>query len=247
MKAMIFAAGLGTRLKPMTDSMPKALVPVAGRPLLWHVLEKLRRSGADEAVVNVHHFAPMICKWLADNNMGIKVEISDESGCLLDTGGGILKAEPLLRGRGGFLAHNVDILSNLDIRAFEAAVRPDDLATLVVSDRPTSRYLLFDGEMRMVGWTNVTTGEVRSPFGDIDPSRCRKLAFAGIHRISDGIFDAFRRYGLEGKFSITDFYVRACADHPVRGYVQPGFRMLDVGKTDTLAAAEDFLKSMPEA
>ncbi len=244
MKAMIFAAGLGTRLKPLTDSMPKALVPVDGHPLLYHIMEKLKAAGVDEAVVNVHHFAPMICRWLENNDIWMKVKISDESACLLDTGGGILKAEPLLRGRGGFLVHNVDILSNLDIRTFGAAARPGDLATLVVSDRPTSRYLLFDDDMRMVGWTNVTTGEVRSPFGDIDPSRCRKMAFAGIHRISDGIFDAFRRYGLEGKFSITDFYVRACADYPVRGYVQPGFRMLDVGKSDTLAAAEDFLKSL---
>lgn len=247
MKAMIFAAGLGTRLRPMTDSMPKALVPVAGQPLIWHIMKKLRDSGVNDAVVNIHHFAPMIREWLEAHDMGMNVEVSDESGGLMDTGGGILKAEPLLRGCGGFLAHNVDILSNLDIRGFEASVRPGDLATLVVSDRPTSRYLLFDGDMRMVGWTNAGTGEIRSPFHDMDFSKCRRLAFAGIHHISDGIFDVFRKYGLEGKFSIIDFYIRACADYPVRGHVQPGLRMLDVGKSDSLAAAETFLKSMAEA
>lgn len=241
MKAMIFAAGLGTRLKPLTDTMPKALVPVNGQPLLYHVLEKLRAAGADDVVVNVHHFPDMISDWVRTYDAGTMVRISDERDFLRETGGGIRFAEPLLKGSGGFLVHNVDILSNLDIPWFMSRVHGTSLATLVVSERKTSRYLLFDDDMRMVGWMNVTTGEVRTPYKDLDVSRCRKLAFSGIHYISDRIFDVFERKKVSDRFSITDFYIDCCAEYPIMGVVPEDFRMIDVGKLDTLAKAEEFL------
>jgi len=241
MKAMIFAAGLGTRLKPLTDEMPKALVPVCGQPLLYHVLEKLKAAGVDETIVNVHHFPDMIRQWIEHHDTGIKVSISDERDFLRETGGGIKYAEPLLKGSGGFLVHNVDILSNLDIAWLMSQVHGTSLSTLVVSERKTSRYLLFNDEMRMVGWTNVTTGEVRTPFKDLDVSKCRKLAFSGIHYISDGIFELFRKKEVSDRFSIADFYIDVCADYPIMGVVPEDFRMIDVGKLDTLAKAEEFL------
>ena len=176
MKTLIFAAGLGTRLRPLTDTMPKALVPVGGKPLLQHVMDKLRSAGCDDFVVNVHHFAGQIETWLREHETpGVKVAVSDERDLLRDTGGGIRHAKELLLdgnlGDGGFfLVHNVDIISDLDIRWFCSCARPDALAVLLVSERKTSRYLLFDDDMRLVGWTNVRTGEVRSPYCSLDVS-----------------------------------------------------------------------------
>ena len=239
MKAMIFAAGLGTRLRPITDSMPKALVPICGRPLLYHTICKLRDPGYDELVVNVHHFPEQIRKYLADNDFGVKISISDESSELLETGGAIQHArELLLPCEAPFLVHNVDIVSNLDIDWFRSQTRPDALATLLVSDRQTRRYLLFNDDMRLVGWTDIQTGEVRSPYPDLDPAACRRYAFAGIHNISPAIFGAFDALGMPARFPIIDFYLRACAAYPIYGLVAPGLTLVDVGKIETLAEAE---------
>ena len=249
MKAMIFAAGLGTRLKPITDTMPKALVPVCGQPLLYHVITKLVAAGYDDLVVNVHHFPDQIIHYLHSHDFGAHVAVSDERDFLRETGGGIKYARPLLvkekiPGQAGndgnepFLVHNVDIVSNLDLWWLQEQHREDALATVVVSDRKTQRYFLFDEDNRMKGWTNIATGEVRSPFPDIDPERCRKLAFAGIHLISPAIFDAFDRYGFGDRFSIVDFYLRACADYPIYAAVPPDFQLVDVGKKETLSEAE---------
>ena len=249
MKAMIFAAGLGTRLKPITDTMPKALVPVCGQPLLYHVITKLVAAGYDDLVVNVHHFPDQIIHYLHSHDFGAHIAVSDERDFLRETGGGIKYARPLLvkeeiPGQAGndgnepFLVHNVDIVSNLDLWWLQEQHREDALATLVVSERKTQRYFLFDEGGRMKGWTNIATGEVRSPFPDIDPERCRKLAFAGIHLISPAIFDAFDRYGFGDRFSIVDFYLRACADYPIYAAVPPDFTLVDVGKKETLSEAE---------
>ena len=262
MKAMIFAAGLGTRLKPITDSMPKALVPVCGQPLLYHVISKLVASGYDDLVVNVHHFPDRIIHYLHSHDFGARIAVSDERDFLRETGGGIKFAAPLLTDsfaslgmtedlsfRGGqgptkesekepFLVHNVDIVSNLDLKWLREQHREGALATVVVSERKTQRYLLFDDDGRLKGWTNIATGEVRSPYPDIDPDRYRKLAFAGIHLISPAIFEAFDRYGFGDRFSIMDFYLRACADYPIYAAVPPDFRMVDVGKFDQLPDAE---------
>ena len=249
MKAMIFAAGLGTRLKPITDTLPKALVPVCGRPLLRHVMDRLHDAGIDDIVVNVHHFAGMIVSYLQQQDIpGLKVAVSDESDRLLETGGGIFHArELLLDGEpddGRFLVHNVDILSDLDIRGFLDAWRPGALAALLVSERVTQRYLLFDDVMRLVGWTNIATGEVRSPYPGLDPSGCHKLAFSGIHQLSNGVFDVMESEGMGERFPIMDFYLRVCDRYPIYGIKPASLELVDVGKLDTLAVAEDFIQKL---
>ena len=235
---MIFAAGLGTRLKPLTDTMPKALVPVCGQPLLYHVLTKLVAAGYDDIVVNVHHFPDQITGYLAEHDFGARIRVSDERGFLRETGGGIRFARPFLDGQEPFLVHNVDIVSNLNLKWLREQHRADALATLVVSERKTQRYFLFDGDNRLKGWTNLATGEVRSPFPDIDPDQCRKLAFAGIQLLSPAVFDAFDRFGLGDRFPIVDFYLKACAEYPVYAAVPPELELVDVGKIDTLPEAE---------
>ncbi len=245
MKSLIFAAGLGTRLKPITDSLPKALVPVCGKPLIEHVAVKLKASGVESAVVNVHHFADMIEDWVREQDI-MPMEISDEREKLLETGGGVLHARPFLEGCGHFLIHNVDIISDLDIRWLASQVRPGAMATLLVSDRVTSRYLLFDPDtMRLVGWTNVSTGEVKSPYPDLEVDKCRRLAFSGIHIMSDMVFSALEDYagslGTDCKtprFPIMDFYISACASYEIYGVEAHGLHLVDVGKLDTIEIAE---------
>ncbi len=249
-RAMIFAAGLGTRLKPLTDTLPKALVPVAGKPLLEYQLEKLRAAGFTDIVINVHHFADMIEEWCQQHPMRLRILFSDEREKLLETGGGIKHAAPLLRDAlDGFLIHNVDILSNVDLRSFVEAGRSASLlekgearpraATLLVSERETQRYLLFDDDMRLLGWTNIATGEVRSPYPNLDSKLYHKYAFAGIHYMNPSLFKYFDQF--DDKFSIIDFYLKICDKEPIYGYVQPDLRILDVGKLDSLAAAEEFV------
>ncbi len=246
MKAMIFAAGLGTRLKPITDTLPKALVPVCGEPLLKHVVDRLKDAGIDDIVINVHHFADKIVAYIAEQEgFGIKVAVSDESDRLLETGGGILHARDLLLrdepADARFLVHNVDILSDLDLRAFMDAWRPGALASLLVSHRKTQRYLLFDDDMRLVGWTNLATGEVRSPWPDLDPASCRMLAFSGIHQISNTVFGVMESEGMGERFPIMDFYLKVCDRYPIYGVEPASLELIDVGKLDTLAVAEDFI------
>lgn len=244
MKAMIFAAGLGTRLRPLTDTMPKALVPVCGNPLLYHVITKLKAAGYTELVINVHHFAGQIREYLATHDFGLSISVSDESDLLLETGGGIAHAKDLLLPTDEpFLIHNVDILSNLDIPWFRSQTRLEALSTLLVSERETSRYLLFDDDMRLVGWTNVKTGEVRSPYPQEALEGCRKYAFSGIHNISPSIFDAFETAGFSGRFPIMDFYIRECANYPIYGVVAENLKLIDVGKLDSLAEAERLFRA----
>ncbi len=237
---MVFAAGLGTRLKPITDTMPKALVPVCGKPLLGHVLSKLCAAGYDEVAINVHHFPDQIREYLKSNDFGLRIYISDESDMLRETGGGIKHAQPLLCGSDAapFLVHNVDIISDLDLGWFRNQMPGDALAALLVSERKTQRYLLFDDSMRLVGWTNLATGEVRSPFPSLQPGHCRRYAFAGIHNISPAIFQVFREYGCPERFPIIDFYLEACARYPIYGIVPEELTIVDVGKAETLAEAE---------
>lgn len=240
MKAMIFAAGLGTRLKPLTDTLPKALVPLCGQPLLYHVISKLREAGYTELVINIHHFPELIREYLSAHDFGVKISISDESDALLETGGGIRHAKALLLpAREPFLVHNVDIISDLDIPWFRSQMRPGALATLLVSERKTQRYLLFRPEdMRLVGWTNIGTGELRSPFPDLDPEACLRYAFSGIHNISPEIFTAFDQLKVPERFPIMDFYLEACARYPIYGAPAQGLTLVDVGKLDTLSEAE---------
>ena len=240
-QAMIFAAGLGTRLKPLTDTMPKALVPVAGQPLLWHVIQKLKSAGYERIVVNVHHFAQQIIDYLqANNNFGLDIRISDETSGLLETGGGIRKALPLFDQDSPILIHNVDILSNVDLTAL-----PTNAPLLVVSQRQTKRYLLFDDDLRLQGWTNIETGEKKGPVADVQCSmfnvQLRKLAFSGIHVFHPSLFHLMEDW--PERFPIMDFYLKACGNHLIRGYEAKDLRLLDVGKLDTLDKAEKFLQT----
>lgn len=242
MQAMIFAAGLGTRLKPLTDTMPKALVCVAGRPLLEHTVMRLKAAGVERIVVNVHHFASQITDFLSANgNFGMDIRVSDETAALLDTGGGIRAAAPLFDPASPILIHNVDILSNVDLSSFYAA-NIANAATLLVSNRKTSRYLLFDDDMRLVGWTNVATGEVRSPYPATVTSAARRYAFSGIHIFSPELFPLFD--GFPDKFGIIDFYLSVCDRVVIRGCVKDDLRLMDVGKLDTLAEAEAFVQDI---
>ena len=190
MKAMIFAAGLGTRLKPLTDHMPKALVPVAGRPMLEHVILKLKAAGFNELVINIHHFGEQILDFLrANQNFGLTIHISDERDCLLDTGGGIRKAEPFFRGNEPFLVHNVDILSDTDLKAlYEYHRQSGNDATLLASRRKTIRYLLFDDEKRLCGWINKDTLQTKPEGFAYNPEHHHEYAFSGIHVISPSLF-----------------------------------------------------------
>lgn len=255
MQAMIFAAGLGTRLKPITDRMPKAMVSVGGKPLIRHVIEKLKDAGTERIVVNVHHFASQITDYLRENNnFNIDIRVSDETEKLLDTGGGIKKAAPLFNPSTPILIHNVDILSNVDLRKFYQIACGEETcdgnlpdakeevdAMLLVSERKTKRYLLFDDDMLLKGWTNIETGEVRSPFSGLDAKKCRMFAFAGIHVISPRLFKMMDE-DFPDKFGIIDFYLKACSTHNVKGYLKNDLKLLDVGKLDTLKEAENFFK-----
>ena len=276
---MIFAAGLGTRLKPLTDTMPKALVRVGGEPLIKRVIMNLAAAGVDRIVVNVHHFAGQIIDYLKDNdNFGLDIRISDETAGLLETGGGIKKATPLFDPAAPILIHNVDILSNVDLREFyqiasqseKGKVKSEESecesekgkveneegrgkneesnccdavdAVLLVSWRKTKRYLLFNDDMKLVGWTNIETGEVRSPYPDLDPKKCRMYAFAGIHALSPRLLKMMDEF--PDRFGIIDFYLKACATHNIKGYVKDDLKLMDIGKLDTLAQAEEFLEEL---
>lgn len=230
-RAFILAAGLGTRLKPLTDRMPKALVPIGGVPLLEQVFIRLKDAGYDEVVVNVHHFAGMIEDFLAEKgNYGLEVKISDERDLLRDTGGAIRHAAPLLgTPEGHFLVHNVDIISNLDLEWFDSQFSTGEgqIADLLVTDRKTSRYLLFDPSMRLAGWTDTRTGEVRSPYPDLVPSRCRRLAFSGISNLSTAMLPLMESW--PESFSVIDFYLSVCDRYPVRGIEAKDLAIFDAG------------------
>lgn len=241
MQAMILAAGLGTRLKPLTDHVPKALVEVGGEPLLKQVIFKLKDAGFSRIIVNVHHFSEQIIQYLETNHyFGLDILISDETTQLLDTGGGI-KAAKRLFGDTRILIHNVDILSNINLQRFYFAHK-EAAATLLVSERNTNRYLLFDDDMRLVGWTNVNTGEFRSPYPNLNVAQYKKLAFAGIHTFSPQLFpwmDAF-----PDRFGVIDFYLSVCNQVPIIGHVESNLRLMDVGKQETLHTAEQFMHQL---
>ena len=239
MQTFLLAAGLGTRLKPLTDTMPKALVPVSGTPLLMHVAQKLIHSGAKRIVINAHHFANQIIDYVNKEEWGIDVMISDESAQLLDTGGGLRNAQHLFLPDTPILIHNVDILSNANLTELMQAHVSHDV-TLLVSQRTTNRYLLFNDDMRLVGWTNIQTGEVRSPYPNLDISKCKQLAFSGIHVFAPALFPLMNDY--PEKFPIMDFYLNHCHEINIYGVTQPHLRLLDVGKCNALAEAESFLE-----
>lgn len=232
---MIFAAGLGTRLRPLTDTRPKALVEIGGRTLLDITISRLREAGCGRIVVNVHHFAQMIADHIARHYAGEDILISDESDLLLDTGGGLRHALPLFESTEPILIHNVDILHNADLRQFhrQATEKSSNTAALLVSPRQTTRYLLFDTAMRLTGWTNTATGETRG-FGP--PDHSLRYAFSGIHIVSPAIAKLLDQYATDhgDVFGITPFYIEMASYACFRGIIAPSLRLLDVGKIETI-------------
>ena len=257
MKAMIFAAGLGTRLKPLTDTLPKALVPLAGKTLLQWQIEKLKTAGITDIVINVHHFSDMIINYLHDNdNFGCRIAVSDERDMLLETGGGLRKAEALLRSGvqefrssgEGILVCNVDILSNIDIPTLLNAYNPDEMGVVVVSERDTQRYLLFDDNNCLCGWTNIATGEVRGPISNnqYPITNPRSLAFSGMQVLNPRIFEAMDKVVAEKgeKFSLIDLYLSIAEKEILKAFIPENYRMMDVGKINQLSEAEAFAQAL---
>ena len=253
MKAMIFAAGLGTRLKPLTDNMPKALVPLAGKTLLQWQIERLKSAGITDIVVNVHHFPDMIINYLHENdNFGCNILISDERNMLLETGGGLRNAKTLLTGiktgiEEPILVCNVDILSNIDLAALLKSYNPEEMGVVVVSKRDTQRYLLFDKENRLFGWTNVSTGEIRGKeaIGE-ERKNIKMLAFSGMHVLNSRIFDYLDELTQQKgkKFSLIDAYLSIAEKEILRAFIPENYRMMDVGKITQLSEAEAFAQSL---
>lgn len=239
MKAMIFAAGLGTRLRPITDNMPKALVPINGIPLLEIAIRRLKRYGCREIIVNIHHFGEQIVDFLAQkDHFGIEIIISDEHDLLLDTGGGLKKAAWFLQDA-PFLLLNADIVTNLDLGAFyQKHLTSGSIATLAIRQRRSSRYLLFDDHLLLSGWRNEKTGEYKLSRSS-EEKKLEDWAFSGIHAISPSFFDYLS--STESVFSIIDTYLEASTNETITGYPHPDDIWLDVGKIPQLEKAAAIL------
>lgn len=236
MKAMIFAAGLGTRMQPLTLNRPKALIEINGRTLLERNILYLKSGGITEIVINVHHFAAQIEDFIAKNaQFGIKIHISDEKDAVLETGGGLLRARPFLAGEEDFLVMNVDILTDLSLRDFIAfhQTQANALATLAVTHRNSSRALLFDADNQLKGWKNDKTQEQIL----IDTENTLEaFAFSGLHIISPRIFDLIQQ---DGKFSIITTYLDLAKTQAIYGYNHSEGKILDVGKPEAIAIAAE--------
>ncbi len=234
MKAMIFAAGLGTRLKPETLTKPKALVEVGVKPLLQHAIEKLKSEGITEIVVNVHHFSSLVVSFLEKNNFGIPVHISDETDKLLDTGGGLKKAAHFFKTKEPILVYNVDILASLNVQQLlKEHLSSNALVTLAVRNRETQRYLKFDKNKQLVGWINKKTGETKISRPENFESSI-EMAYSGIHIVNPEIFSLMPD---TDRFSVTDFYLELSKTKSIKGYFDNSKVWLDVGKPEQLEEA----------
>ncbi len=234
---MIFAAGLGTRLYPLTESRPKALIEIAGKTLLQRAVEKVSEAGFRDIVINIHHFGELIKDFLREKeNFGLNIMISDETDQLLDTGGAILKASSLLEGVDPVLIYNVDVLSNLNLEdLLNYHVNTGGIATLAVRNRKTSRYLLFDEEMRLGGWENISSGQEKI----VRNSRLLKpFAFSGIQFIEPRIFDLITE---SNKFSLIALYLRLAESEDIYGFEDNSSLWMDLGKPDQLREADRML------
>ena len=241
LKAIIFSAGLGTRFKPWTDSHPKALALVNGKSLLQRNIEYLQEYGVKDVVVNVHHFPEQIIEAIKKNNgWGSNIVISDETDELLETGGGLMKAKQFLDGDKPFISLNVDILTNLNLNklmAFHQQHKP--LVTFGVTNRKSSRVLLFDENNRLCGWKNLQTGETKLA---IDKPNLKEMAYSCVVIYEPEIFSLIKQ---EGKFSIMDSYLDLAAEHIILGYDHSGDKLVDVGKPESVAIAEKLFAPIP--
>lgn len=234
MKAMIFAAGLGTRFKPWTDNHPKALALVNGKSLLQRNIEYLQQYGIKDVVVNVHHFASQVMAAVRENNgWGSNIAFSDESGELLETGGGLMKAKDLLAGKEPFITLNADFLTNLNIyHLLDFHKKKKALISFGITNRKSSRNFLFDEENRLCGWRNNSTGEERI---SIEKPGLKPMAYSCVVVFEQEVFDLIPQ---RGKFSLVDSYLSLAATYPIYGYDHSGDKLVDVGKPESVTIAE---------
>ena len=234
MKAMIFAAGLGTRLQNETITKPKALVEIGGKPLLQRAIEKLKKEFISEIVVNVHHFSDLVISFIKEKDFGIPVHISDETENLLDTGGGLKKAARFFVGAEPVLVYNVDIISNMNFSQLIAEHRKSGaLVTLVVRNRKTQRYFKFDAEKRLVGWINRKTGETKVSNSE-NFDKAIEMAYSGIHIFNPEIFPLMPE---TDHFSVADFYLELAKTQKIMGFYDDSDLWMDVGKPEQLMEA----------
>lgn len=234
MKAMIFAAGLGSRFKPWTDSHPKALALINGKSLLQRNIEYLQEYNITDVVINVHHFSKQVIDALAIyKGWGSNIMISDETDEVLETGGGLLKAKELLQDGEPFMTLNADFLTNLDIgKLLDFHKNKNALISFGITNRKTSRYFLFDDDNRLCGWRNINTGEERI---SVAKNNLKEMAYSCVVVFQPEIFDLITQ---RGKFSLVDTYLSLAADHPIYGYDHSGDKLVDVGKPESVAVAE---------
>ena len=240
-KALILAAGFGTRLKPWTDKHPKALALVKGKSLLQRNIEYLQQYGIYDVIINVHHFADQIIETVEVNNAwGSNITISDETDEVLETGGGLKKAGWYFTTEEQFILMNADVLTDLPLNEMIAYhTLHKAFATLATADRTTSRYFLFDEENNLCGWRNIQTGEEKGPVKNFAEDERRKVtqkAFSGIHIISTEILSLLN---YEGKFSMVNVYLDLCKEHNIKFFDHSNFKFVDVGKPESLLRAEE--------
>jgi len=235
MKAMILAAGEGTRLKPLTDKIPKALVEVKGKPLLEHTINYMMRHGVDEIIINVHHFAEQIIAWLeSKKNFNIRIEISDETDKLLDTGGGLKKASWFFNDKSSFILATVDVITNLNLnKLYEFHIRLGALVTLAIKKRPSTREFIFDKDYCLCGWKSNITGE-KTMLTSKEMAK-HSIAFSGYHVINPSIFELITE---KDSFPITDLYLRLAKQQMIKGFVHDDSFWMEFGRIDNIEKAE---------
>ena len=243
MKAMILAAGLGTRLKPLTDTRPKALVEINGVPILELTISYLKKEGIDNITINVHHFSNQIIEFLANKDFGVNFMLSDESESLLDTGGGIVKAYQLNFGndKAPLLVHNVDIISNADIQKLHKAHFEGEAdVTLLISERTSTRKLIFDEKNILKGWHRLSDNKF-IPEHIRDNDGFKEFAFSGIYIINNSAVEEMKKLHGTGKYSIMDYFLNPERKKIIKGYVQENLELIDIGKPAGLSQASEYI------
>lgn len=236
MKGMIFAAGMGTRLRPITDTCPKCLIEVGGKPMLHRVIENMRDAGVESVVVNVHHHAGLVKDYIATRDFGIEVAVSDESARLLDTGGGIVRAAPLLAGADTVMVHNADVWTDVPLAEMADVHRRSGAdVTLLTRDKASGRALMWSGDGRMAGWADLCTGATR-PDG-LDTTQLHAAGFGGVHVMKWSVIERIADYAPSDVFSITPFYADCCGSLDIRRFGVGQWRWIDIGRPESLAQA----------
>ncbi len=241
MKAMVFAAGLGSRLGYVTKNIPKALVEINGKPMIERVILKLKSYGVSNIIINLHHYPEQIKTFIrSNNNFGLNISFSEETGQLLETGGGLIKASWFFKKNEPFFIHNVDVLSDVDLNEMlQFHHKHNPLTTLFVQQRNSSRYFLFDDQSQLKGWTNTKTGEVIKV--DNSKSELSQLAFNGIHIINPEIFSLMDKTGT---FSITQSYLDLAGKYAINGFCSDHANYIDIGKPKIHPEAEELAMMM---